>query len=1077
MRIKTDFLKKFKLIIFLCVMGLGVLIAFLTQRSFVAKADEVDYTFEQVPIESIVISCDNGIIEAQPNQSFTVSYEVSPWYTTAKHVDFDILPNDAAIIIEVTNLKIESGKAYGVARITVSDTAIVGSVFDIVASAGNVASNKIQMAVAKIPVEDIALAIEQDDNKLHIGKTKTLKCEFFPSNASNQSVRYELAGSGMKYIESFDDNTATIKAKDNVSAIDVNSSVTVTAYSVEDSTIYDSVTLFLYIPAHTVSISATTPLGRTTQDGTPLAVASSIRGDAVKLDTTVNGIDTQGLNYVISEGKDYIVNGLISSDGTFVLRKTSSWSQKLQIPHPKIKIRVAYGDGFDEISLSIYVPVERIDFIDTAPINVENYRSYDMKAEAFPKYATLLADNVNPLSYSLNGISAEIAQVSDKGLLSLPKSKTSKGNLINYSASLVNGWNGVDCAPLKHTLSIVPVYADGFKSVSILKNGQSITSAGVKVLPSDKLQVQAEFNVDNVTDTDISLNENSNMLSVSGQTISIAQLSAMQSDNPYVEVSILYNNGGHKFNALRNISIYVPAESASIRDATFYRDVSLDLNSLITINSHGYASNKSIVWGTPTVKVGNSNLVVTSDNGKLNITSRATAGTVVKVPYRTYDSQVFQYKEFVVAPLVTKNFSLQYGKVANDSNTAQYDVKADNPQVEVGCSVDMLLTYKGLGGSKNYGLTYRITTTTGKASITHKESAVKYDKFCLKVNAGQSGKDNTLDYTIVIQDGTKSYTIQTSVDANTKTSVLPLKSISIFKRITSEIDIDKDTIADGDTLEICNWDDNFTFDKNNLTFEIDGGKVSNGEIESLPNSGFILTIKASQKYNNQEIAFSKNIGFKSITYMDDSESKIVYAKADSTITLEGAIYTKVDNVQTGWAEKIDGTKKYLLNDQYRIAADDILYPYWRKTKFTNNYSKGSYDEDWMGTDYGSWNKLKSIQDIIESETSFDELKDFDYTNLNITVNLNHRIWGTVEYEIRIFDSINSKQLAVESHKSGNGENKNKSFKFSNISLKDVDLDKILVQVRCKKTVAVWGGELTINVNSYDIEFTKDTSKP
>ena len=137
-------------------------------------------------------------------------------------------------------------------------------------------------------------------------------------------------------------------------------------------------------------------------------------------------------------------------------------------PHAEIRVRAAYSDGFDEIGISIYVPVERLLFIDSdVRRNVENNRSYDLAVKALPEYATFLNDSIKPFVYTLNGLDSGIATVDAEGLVSLPKSLTSKGNVINYTASLNGSWDGVDVAPLNYEMSIVPVSANDITDITI----------------------------------------------------------------------------------------------------------------------------------------------------------------------------------------------------------------------------------------------------------------------------------------------------------------------------------------------------------------------------------------------------------------------------------------------------------------------------------------------------------------------------------------------------------------------------------------------------------------------------------
>ncbi|MDR2046966.1 MAG: hypothetical protein LBP79_03575 [Clostridiales bacterium] len=107
------------------------------------------------------------------------------------------------------------------------------------------------------------------------------------------------------------------------------------------------------MPSAPVEMAAETPLGVFTSDGKPLAVSGSGSGDTAALRAWVNGTETTGLNYVILSGQNYVQNGHILPDGTFKLKT------RITEPHAEIKIKVAYGDGYAELAVSVYAPYAR----------------------------------------------------------------------------------------------------------------------------------------------------------------------------------------------------------------------------------------------------------------------------------------------------------------------------------------------------------------------------------------------------------------------------------------------------------------------------------------------------------------------------------------------------------------------------------------------------------------------------------------------------------------------------------------------------------------------------------------------
>jgi hypothetical protein len=638
------------------------LIALDLTAGFSASADEIDYSFETVPIESITLSIDGDISEIQPRQSFEISYVLNPWYTTVSQVYYVVSPATVATVSVLETVRIVAGVAVGRAMVTVSSEASVGSTFSVIVSGSDTVSNIAVLTVAKVPVTSISLTSSGSNDRLQIGQTRDVSISIAPSYATYQNVTYQLSGTGTQYVDNFNTATGVLKAKSDIETLDVNSTVTITASSVDNPNLSDSITFSLYIPTTIVQLSATTPRGTTTPIGDmPLAVASSAQSDTVQLNTTINGIPSYGLNYVIVSGQEYVLNGIVRADGSFDIKTTVAWTNSMTIAHAKIRIMVAYSDGYDEITISIYVPVENISFTNTAPSNVENARGYDLIAQAYPKYATCLADQSTPISYTLNGLSSTVASVSADGFLTIPKSLTSKGTVINYSAYLVQPWIGVDTEVLTHTMKIAPVYATGFDTAVILKNGTPIDAATNKVLPNDNLTVAATYTIDNVTELSFSLSTASSLVSIDGSTINIAALELMNANYPSVNIRIGYNdNKGNSFfysstaqTSGLDFLIYVPARDVYFSgNGVIKRGTQIDLKTLITIN-HGVATNLNIIWNTETPFVSNAVEATCSSSGILWISTKAVAGTSVRVQYKTEDDPkqdaFWREKEFLIA--------------------------------------------------------------------------------------------------------------------------------------------------------------------------------------------------------------------------------------------------------------------------------------------------------------------------------------------------------------------------------------------------------------------------------------------
>ncbi len=966
----------------------------VNSRALAAVESGEDYTFETVPVEKIEISVDGNLSKVQPRQQFTVSYEVSPWYTTTKEVYFNISPATSATVGRVSTVELKNGKAVGNAVITVSPDAEVGSTFSVNAGVDGIESNSVEMTVEKIPVNRIKLSLQGNDDKLHIGKTRSVACEFTPSYASDLSLRYELSGDGMKYIEYFDEENGVIKAKQDVSVIDVNSTVTLTAYSIDNPNAYDSVTMTLYMPTTVVEIFADTPLGRYNSQGQAMAIANSGSGDTVFLRATVNGVDSAGLNYVIVKGQEYVEDGYVHSDGSFTLRPTSDWSESMKKPHPEVKIRAAYSDGFDEITVAVYIPVESLTFINAVDSKVENFRSYNLKAQALPEYATLLADSELPIIYSLGDTDSSVAFVDSEGLLTLPKSLTSKGSVIGFSANLVNAWEGVDVMPLRRNLTVMPVYAKWFESVKIVKDEIALDNEKVKALPSDLLRVAVVYDVDNVTDIDITLSQNSDIIATSGDSITVSSLSAMKEDNPFIEIDVIYDHGGNVFSKKCYLSIYIPALSGEIADANFQRDDSLDLNSLITINGHGHASNKTVEWGEPIVTADKNGIGAKCEDGFLYISTFANAGTKVRVPYRTFDSNAWQYKDFTVSDL-NERFSLEYMQTSGKDNK-KYDVNPVAPQLEEGQSVSLHLKYKGLGGKVNFGLTYSVEVSSN-ATFAYSSGIKDYDAFTLSVKSGQSGRDNYVTYKITVHDGTATYYIYTdgvSAPNGSQSKAENLEKISVFKRVSGTLSVSHAWVEVGDIMDLTGWDSSFTYNREDLVWSISGGKMEGNKIAEAPRSGFTLTITANQKYNGTDINFYSEVFFSSIIYYYENDSneikhkKSVYKREGCSITIEGELCTRDGYLQIGWSTANKGQKDYEFGEIYSGAQDKDLYAYWVRTSFLVHIGQ---DGDVDGNSGGEEIQLDENQnkDFYTRnylvDLNIDLLKELGYTKIDVNI--------------------------------------------------------------------------------------------
>lgn len=1070
---KANMIKSLKLsllILFSIVLMTMLLLAFGPNKAKAsADGSEIDYTFEDVPIENIEIKTDPSISEIKPGESFCISYELSPWYTTADRIYVDVSPIGVADVSDIDAIKVKNGRAFGTALITVSPTAKVGSEFTVTASSNDVESNEISLTVAKIPVEQIKLSYADFDDKLHIGRSKQISCEVYPQTATNKKIRYELSGSGAQYVKSFDNSTGTITAISDISNVQADSTIIVTAFSEDNPSVSDSIVVSIFVPTTDVELSASTPLGGKTSDNITLAVASSVMGETVRLSATVNGVSTTGLNYVIVKGREYIENGLIHSDGSFNLKPTNDWTESMRQPHAEIRVRAAYSDGFDEIGISVYVPVEQISFVqDNVPSNVENNRKYDLSVKAIPDYATFLNDCSEPFLYTLNGLDKNIASVNNDGILSLPKSITSKGSVINYTAYFNGAWDGVDVDPFDHTMSVVPVVANDITQISIKKDGVSITDPNnpVKVLPDDILDVEVEFDKDNVTELSFDLIEDSLMLSTANEKITIAGLGVMTEDNPYIQVVLKYNGEFSEVTKQIHIPIYVPAMTADIRQVQVARDKDLNLTPLVTINGHGYASDKTITWGS--VKINNQNVSsATCVKGMLHIDSKTNAGAKVTVAYKTCDNDNWLEQTFTVAPLENL-FTLSYTKDRN------YTINPDAPQLEEGYSIGLLLAYNGLSG-KNFGLTYTLSSTkNSKITENTGNRNSGYDEFILSAHSGQSGRNNYIGYLIEIKDGTSTYHIGTSDFGHISPAGTYMKNIAIFNRINTEVTVSNISIEEGQKFNLSGWDELATFDKSDLSWTIDGNEIKNMKLEGTHIDNLLLIISATQSYNKITIPFSAAVAFYSIVYKSESDEimKITYKKAENTILLSTGLNEGKQNfAQTGWSKSKSGGRDFALGSEYSEDSNLILYAYWHRTVVDAPGGEVFQTDRFLPEDFCEWTEIDDITDCFNSFTSIDALKSVGYTKVTVSMDVHVVAFGNMEMYLQIYDVTSDKELGCsEKYRSPNGDTFDTTYVYT-FDISDIDNShKISMRFSGRRYMWGWGGGVTLSDRSYTVRF-------
>ncbi|MDE6001868.1 MAG: hypothetical protein K2G96_06105, partial [Clostridia bacterium] len=274
------------------------------------------------------------------------------------------------------------------------------------------------------------------------------------------------------------------------------------------------------------------------------------------------------------------------------------------------------------------------------------------------------------------------------------------------------------------------------------------------------------------------------------------------------------------------------------------------------------------------------------------------------------------------------------------------------PQLEEGQSVELYLKFNGVGAANQFGLSYTVKVTDN-ATLSYTGGSNKNDIFKLSAKSGQSGRNNEIGFTITVKDGLSTYYVYTVGSLNSAASNIDFKTnkISIFKRISGNICISNNSIYQGNSFNLTGWDNNATFNFNDLVWKISGGTMEGNKIVSAPYSGFILTVSAKQKYNGAEIAYSLEVPYHSISYYNDyTFIKRIYVKQGSKLNLEGRICSKTDFYQVGWSTQIGGYNDYALNSEYNGNSDLKLYAKWttlrKEIKLTNQDKEINANNDY-----------------------------------------------------------------------------------------------------------------------------------
>lgn len=929
----------------------------------IVYAQRVEINREAVPTEIISLEVINGQETVKPGGQFIVKATQEPWFTTTASF-FEVVEGTAEV------------NQSGV--VTVSPEAAVGSTITVKATAdGN--SDFISVLVEKIAVEEVLISYSMDVIQAGADFVPTVTVN--PLDASFKIPAFEVASGNEYAYTSADGGKIIVKGYKDIPTDDESFSVR----ALVDGVYSNELTFGIYRPTNSVELNA----------DKFIAKASGAAGDTVQFGFTVNNEESQKEPiYKVISGVEYVDN--IDENGVF----NGELQVKKGITNKNAKITVVVtvdGVQSQSIEIAVYIPTEGVNFVgsDADRTAVKGQLIYDFGAAASPIYASNTA-----VEYLLD-VGNNIAEIAANGVLTV-KEAALIGQVIKITAVSVDG------ASVTKTVTVERVEAESILFADILVNGETPTyseSGDMLVLPDDVISFDASFTPFNVTNKTyfVSFVHGSanyvNIAAISGNTITIKPLSAMNNDNPYFIVKLVSYIDSVETVATKTIRIYVPAETVSFGLTSIDRDA-LSATSLNPTINYGYASNKIIEYRN--IQLSQSNASATITGNSIKVSQNAVAGTTITFEYKLADSDW----QALAAPITVNALDVSKLTLTLGQDSGGRDINLNAPQLEEGQRVDLILRYNGVGAAANFGVSYVVEQITNNATLTIGAQDNGGDLFGLSAKSGQSGRNNIITYRIIVNDGTSSYVIETDG--------VTAKPVSIFKRISGNIGVSNTIMEKGDTFTLTGWDTSATFNEGDLSWSIGGGTLDGGhKITSSPNSGFVLTLSAKQKYNGQDISWSATVGFAGVTYKNGATVlKTVYKKTGASLTLLGSQYSKTNYVQSGWATSENGGRAYKFSEVYSGASDLILYPYWTLVSQTLHIYDGAsikLNED-KGqshtnnyTMYYDLAKLKELGYTKIRITGSIEVKTEYKTNLHtqdIWLDINNRnAWGDYDFDI------------------------------------------------------------------------------
>jgi len=723
------------LLIVLLVLSSSI-IATNSSIAYAAYEGELSYDYEYVTIENVDVIVSNETV--RPGSIVELSYSLTPQYAekTVNSIEYYI-SNNNTLVNSTNNATISQN------ILTVSDSAEIGEIIDVVAVADGKQSAIRSLHIVKIPVDNVTFTTTQ--TIINQGAEYTLPISIIPENASNREVTYNII-KGSEYFTYLGNNQ--IKINDFIGRGDAELELAATVDGVQSNNRI-LISIFVPIDAVSLSVSSTNPLC----------------GDTVNFTVGLGYATVQDYSYTIVSGEEFIES--FSNDILKIKTNISAQSPIISL------YAVCNGKRSNTISINIQIPVTDL----TASITTFNVT--EGAKITLPK-PTINPTNATNKQYTYRIISGSehINGTITNGTFSIKESvSVPDGKIVIQAISLSSSSKSVS-----FTYNInVPV-----KTLTIAANSTQLKSTNTS---GTSVTFTPTFNEGTTAPTNKAITYYvseglSNVDPVSISSGNILKSNQLKVKNGATKGSIkVYAIAGSKNSNTISLSIYIPVQSITL-NTTYQRGITIKP----TVNSN--ASNPAVTITGFTVtrygknpeeysSVSGTEFAVKNNSAKdvLFIPQSLVSGSKIAITYKASETDgISKTCTITVAPLSVNDFTLVYSKdykLVNSAKSFRYAITSN--QLETGYSVDLTVKYKG--GNLLSGLTAKITSVTQTLATSNGLS--------LTVKDNADG-NSTINYVVTVYDGNKTYSI-------------PQKSIKVFRRATVTPVLNTKTIVSKNT--------------------------------------------------------------------------------------------------------------------------------------------------------------------------------------------------------------------------------------------------------------------------------------